>query len=313
MGTANLHRRGIFRRAKIIASAQRVALVTSLLLSGVATNLAAAPDDQSSSATSRRVDKSLSANTTPIAIIIDDIGYSRVQGSLAAALPGPVTLAILPHSPHGARLAEAGHQAGKEIMLHAPMSNLQGKPLDEGALTSDMDRLAFVATLGASLQSVPHVKGLNNHMGSLLTQDVKAMQWLMAELKARELYFVDSRTSAATRAGETARRYGLANAERDFFLDNEQDEAKIRSQLKRFIAMAKRRGQGIAIGHPYPATLKVLTEALPQFSAQGLRLVPVSTLLKSTPVNTTPPRFRKFDFGGNPVERMSPRVARKIE
>jgi uncharacterized protein len=215
-----------------------------------------------------------------LAIVIDDIGYSAHYGARALELPGAVTLAILPHTNHGATLSERAHRAGKEIILHVPMSNSQGLPMDAGGLDSGMDRETFLSTLRENLASVPHIRGINNHMGSLLTSEARPMGWLMEELGRHQLFFVDSRTSSFTLGYELAQRYGIPSAQRDVFLDNERDPDAIARQLDRAVALAHTHGSAIAIGHPYPETLAVLESAIPQLAHRRIELVPVSTLLK---------------------------------
>ncbi|WP_179957843.1 divergent polysaccharide deacetylase family protein [Exilibacterium tricleocarpae] len=219
------------------------------------------------------------ATAARIAIIIDDIGYHLGTGLRAARFPAQLTLAVLPHSPNGASLAQEGHSHGKEIMLHAPMSSLQDLPLDTGALTDQMDRSTFTATLAANLAAVPYISGVNNHMGSRLTQATEPMDWLMLTLKQRRLYFVDSRTSAASRAFDIARDHRLPSLQRDVFLDNQRDITYISAQFARLITIAKANGQALAIGHPYTETLDVLARELVSLQQHGVELVPVSALL----------------------------------
>jgi polysaccharide deacetylase 2 family uncharacterized protein YibQ len=214
-----------------------------------------------------------------IAIIIDDIGYNRDLSLRAAQLPAAVTLAVLPHSPNGAEIAGIGHRSGKEIMLHAPMAAESGRALGKGALTAAMGQQAFIKTLREAIAAVPHVTGVNNHMGSQLTQNSRAMGWLMGELKSRQLYFVDSRTSAASVALDTARASQLPSLKRDVFLDNERSVYRINRQLEQLLMLAREQGQAVAIGHPYPETLQALEARLPQLRAEGIQLVPVSQLL----------------------------------
>lgn len=218
-----------------------------------------------------------------LAIIIDDIGYSAENGQRAVNLPGDFTLAVLPFTPHGAELARRGHRRGKEIILHIPMSNSRNLPDDPGTLHGAMDRAGFLATLTRGLDDIPHLSGANNHMGSQLTQQSRPMHWLMAELARRELYFVDSRTSADTRALDTARMYGLPSGKRDVFLDNDRDPAQIQGRLRQAISRAQSTGQALAIGHPYPETLAVLEQAQPLLDAAGVSLVAVSALLPEPP------------------------------
>lgn len=216
-----------------------------------------------------------------IAIIIDDLGYRLSRSKRAINLPGQITVAVIPHSPHAVELANFAAQQGKEVMLHAPMSNLLDKPLDEGALTAAMDHSQFANVLNDNLESVPHVKGLNNHMGSELTQQRQPMQWLMGELKKRDLYFVDSRTSPQSLAWEVAHEANLPALKRDIFLDNDLDPEKIAAQFDQLLTISRERGYAVAIAHPYPETLLFLESVLPTLAQQGYQLVPVSNLLSS--------------------------------
>ncbi|MFL0797520.1 MAG: divergent polysaccharide deacetylase family protein [Cellvibrionaceae bacterium] len=218
--------------------------------------------------------------TTPrIAIIIDDIGNALESGQKAVFLPGPVTLSVLPMTPQAKRLATEGHEQGKEIMVHTPMSNLSNAPLGPGALTEQLSEHDFLETLRQGIAAVPHATGVNNHMGSQLTQQQEPMNWLMSELKQQSLYFVDSLTSAQSLAGKTAHQQGLKTISRDIFLDTFNDPEFIQQQYQKLLKKAKQRGYALAIGHPYPATLALLQEKLPLLEAQGIKLVSVSQLM----------------------------------
>lgn len=216
-----------------------------------------------------------------LAIIIDDIGYNGPQGRRAADLDGAFTLAVLPFTPHTKELAQRAYRQGKEIMLHAPMSNTRDIPLGEGALISDMSYGDFITTLRADLANIPHLSGVNNHMGSQLTQEPEPMGWLMGELVEQQLYFVDSRTSAQSQAWTVAQAYGVPSTKRDVFLDNQRNVKAIHRQLLKAISLAKRHGSAIAIGHPYPETLDVLENTTRLFAESGVELVPVSHLLRT--------------------------------
>ena len=222
------------------------------------------------------------AQPTPrVAIIIDDLGNNIVSGEQALALPGALTYAVLPQLPYSAEIARRAHAAGREVMLHLPMQSLDGRALGPGALTQAMDRDEFARTLRTSLASVPHVAGVNNHMGSLLTGNAAAMRWLMEDLACHDrLYFIDSRTDVRTLAARHAREAGLRHAERDVFLDHVQDEVEITAQFRRLIELARRDGSAIGIGHPYPETLAVLARELPLLQGEGIELVPASRLVE---------------------------------
>ncbi len=194
-------------------------------------------------------------------------------------LPGKVNLAVLPHTPHSRELAEAGFAAGKEIMLHAPMSNAGGSPLGAGGLTPALSREEFDRTLAGNIDAIPHIRGINNHMGSDLTTRPLQMGWVMQTLLRRELYFVDSRTNPATVAARTAADFQVPHLSRSVFLDNEIDRTAISEQFSRLVALAERDGLAVGIGHPYPATAKFLQMAIPPLKCRGIELALVSDVL----------------------------------
>lgn len=216
-----------------------------------------------------------------IAIIIDDLGNSS-RDEVAITLPGAVACSFLPHTPHAVRLAKLAHQNNKEVMLHAPMQAMQGnQKLGPGRLMLDMTESEFVKTLQADLASVPHVQGINNHMGSLLTQHPGHMLWLMQEMNRHgDLFFVDSRTTAHSVAKMVANENQVPSLTRDIFLDAEEGEDFVHKQFDRLLNIARRHGSALAIGHPYPATMKVLKQRLLELESEQVNLVPVATLLK---------------------------------
>lgn len=243
---------------------RRLTLLIPLVLALAAPVWAAAPD----------------ARVALVSIIIDDIGDQRVLGERAVDLPGPVTCAFLPLTPFAPALAERAHFLGKEVMLHLPMQAKDERSLGPAALRLDMTETEFLATVATALAAVPHVRGVNNHMGSLLTRHPGHMDWLMQALSGNgHLYFVDSRTTRGTVAHMLAREHGLPSVQRDVFLDNRPEPDAIRRQLAQLVRHARRHGTAVGIGHPYPATLEVLREALPELEARGVRLVPISELI----------------------------------
>lgn len=218
--------------------------------------------------------------TRYIAIIIDDIGYIDSLGARAVALPDDVTFAVLPHTPFGAALAESAHHNGKEVMLHAPMSNLANMPLGPGGLTPALSKEEFVSTLSQALDAVPYLKGINNHMGSELTAQEGPMHWVMETLQGRDLYFVDSYTTAASVAGRIAREENIPTLTRNVFLDNVQTHEDIDREFQRLLQVARDKGFATGIGHPYEATLDYLEKALPTLTLLDIELVPVSEMIR---------------------------------
>jgi polysaccharide deacetylase 2 family uncharacterized protein YibQ len=207
------------------------------------------------------------------------VGHRLGRGQAVVALPGKLTLAVLPYTPHGRRLADAAVEAGKEVMLHAPMSSLREVPLGRGGLTGNLPEAEFRATLDAALDQLPQVRGLNNHMGSDLTQRERQMGWVMAVLQERGLYFIDSRTTALTVAAQTAERFAVPNLSRKVFLDNERETGAIDRSFRRLLREVEREGVAVGIGHPHPETIAYLRAELPKLACRGIELALVSEVL----------------------------------
>lgn len=213
-----------------------------------------------------------------LALIIDDIGYRHTDKAVLA-LPSTVTLSVLPHTPLGKELANAGHKKGHEIMLHLPMQALNGKTLGLGGLTNTMTEAQIRTSVIDAINSVPFAKGANNHMGSLLTQLDDPMLWVMETLKQKQLYFVDSMTTRFTKAGDNADKLGIPLLKRQLFLDNDTSANALERQFNLMISQAHTQGSLVAIAHPYPETMRFLEANLHRLKTEGIDLVPASSLL----------------------------------
>ena len=220
-----------------------------------------------------------------ISIIIDDVGYRRNEDLEAIELPGPLAYAILPHSPHATSISELANRNGKEVLLHLPMEAQEqdkNRFLGPGALTLNMSRQKFLATVRDDLHSFPNIIGVNNHMGSLLTRIPGYMEWLMHYLRHSGKFYIDSMTSGGSVANGIARENHVPSMRRDVFLDNIRSMSYINGQFDELIAIARHKGYAIAIGHPHPETLAVLANRLRTLDAYGVRLVSLSQMLKDT-------------------------------
>jgi polysaccharide deacetylase 2 family uncharacterized protein YibQ len=192
----------------------------------------------------------------------------------------PLTVSVLPNHAHSAEIAAEAHRRGYQVMLHLPMVSV-GKEIPEAReLRPGMATSELSGELQGMLESVPYAVGVNNHQGSLATSDPHLMHELMPLLRGRNLFFIDSRTTAASVALDTARKDGVRSASRNVpFLDDVRDVTAIRRQLSLAFKHATEKGEAIAIGHPHPETLRALSEMLPGAEADGIRLVHVSELV----------------------------------
>ena len=215
-----------------------------------------------------------------LAIVIDDLGNDRAQADALFRLSYALTLSVLPHEADSGEIAEEAHRRGYEVMLHLPMASNAGNKDETIELHPGMTSADVEKTFASMLETVPYASGVNNHEGSLGTADQKLMDELMPLLRQRNLFFIDSRTTAATVAESAAHVAGVATARRNVFLDDEQSVVATRKQFALAMQDAKEKGSALAIGHPHPTTLEVLGEMLPEAERQGVRLVFASDLAR---------------------------------
>ena len=215
-----------------------------------------------------------------LAIILDDIASDRGAVDSIFALHYPLTLSVLPNHPQSAEIAREAHRRGYQIMLHLPMESVVNEVAEPQELHPGMTSTQIASELNGMLGGVPFVAGVNNHQGSLATADPQLMAELMPMLRSRHLFFIDSRTTAATVAYDSARAAGVPTAFRNVpFLDDVRDVAAIRRQLDLAAKDAREKGEAIAIGHPHSETLHALSEFLPRAESQGIHLVHASDLV----------------------------------
>lgn len=221
-------------------------------------------------------------STRQIAIIIDDIGNDLKPVRELLRIDAEITFAILPLVAHSREAARMLHQAHRETLLHLPMEPLsypKEKP-GNGALFTDMNEEEIIFQLEKDLASVPHVTGVNNHMGSKFMADETKLTPVFKQLKKRDLFFVDSRTTSSSKTAAVSEKVHLTVASRKIFLDNERDYHKIYQILMEAAETPAGNAPLIVIGHPHPETIRAIRDACKVFQEKGIAVVPVSKLIK---------------------------------
>jgi uncharacterized protein len=215
-----------------------------------------------------------------VAIVLDDLGLDRVRTAAAIRLPGPVSLSFMTYASDLAEQTAAARRAGHELLLHVPMEAVDRRE-DPGphALYTSLSRDEIVERLRWGLDRFGGYVGINNHMGSKFTADSQGMAAVIAELHARGLLFLDSRTTPRSVGFRLAAAEGVPRAARDVFLDDDLAPDAIAHQLAMVEAVARRNGSAIAIGHAHDTTLAALRAWLPTLAGNGLVLVPLSAVV----------------------------------
>ena len=230
-----------------------------------------------------------------LSLVIDDLGYSFEHGKAAIELDGDHTYAVLPGASYSEKLARHAHQLNKEVILHMPMQSISSTAAREpNALTEAMDENELTHSVHNLLAQIPFIRGVNNHMGSHLTEFDFFMRPVMDSIRSYNpsFYFLDSRTSARSVAYSQAREAGLSSISRDIFLDNDPSSAAIKLQYNIWLERAREQGSAIAIGHPYAHTIEVLQQNLAAAGAE-FKFMRISELIRERQLRGFSPDWRE--------------------
>jgi polysaccharide deacetylase 2 family uncharacterized protein YibQ len=213
-------------------------------------------------------------------IIVDDLGFNKETIDKLLEIPAPISFAVLPNLPYSQYAAQMAYNKGRDVILHLPMephsSRYKGVNTVGSMLLVGLPKDEILSKLEKDLASVPYIIGVSNHMGSKFTENGELMEFILERIKSKGLFFVDSRTSPRTTGFQIAKRLGMKAAERDVFLDKGSRGANyIRSQVEKLIKVSKKNGYAIGICHPYPDTIKVLTQMIPEVK-RDVYIVPFS-------------------------------------
>jgi polysaccharide deacetylase 2 family uncharacterized protein YibQ len=223
-----------------------------------------------------------------VALIMDDLGNSLEAAQEACGLGLPLTLSVLPFSLYATETAQLAHECGLEVALHLPMES-QGNNHTEkntpGMLYASMSAAEIRATTEQCLEQVPYIRGVNNHMGSKLTEMAAPMTAVFETMKDKNLYFIDSRTSSRSLASDLARRMGIRSAVSSLFIDPGDgtkpfEMVDIEDNLAELLSLARRHGQAIGICHPRPQTFAALKKCALLAKEAGVTLVFASRLAR---------------------------------
>ncbi|MBQ9495290.1 MAG: divergent polysaccharide deacetylase family protein [Treponema sp.] len=218
-------------------------------------------------------------NSAKLVFVFDDAGQNLSQLEKYLSLPFPITVAVLPKLTYSKASADRIRASGNEVMLHQPMQaiNLNVNP-GPGAITPDMQSSAIAALVKENIAEIGPVAGVNNHEGSLITEDEIKIGAVMSAAKESGAFFMDSRTTSQTRVPQASMELGIPYYERNVFLDNTKNRNDIIAEVVRALSIANANGAVIMIGHVWSADIlpAILLELYPILKSKGYTFTTVS-------------------------------------
>lgn len=238
-------------------------------------------NSKKSNSTSRVASNVENRGSAKMAIVLDDFGYAYDIVETYNSMGIPLTYAVLPYEQYSTEVANAGAAAGQDIMVHLPMESESNVTPESTTIRTGMTDGEVKNTVNKALASIPHAIGVNNHQGSKATADSRVMADVMSVISSRGMFFLDSRTTAASVAQSTARQYGIATGANELFLDNSNAVADIEARLQQAanIAFDSSAKYVIVIGHARPNTARALQNMVAKLQAEGIEFVFVRSVL----------------------------------
>jgi uncharacterized protein len=229
----------------------------------------------------RKITRPAKITGAKIAIVIDDAGNSRANFGIIEGLKKyPVTFSIIPGLNFSEEAARELSSLGFQVILHLPMEPKEKTNMEPNTIMTTMDESQITSIVEHDLAATPQVKGVNNHMGSRVTEDAKSLSIVLDLIKKKHLFFLDSFVTVNSLAKQMAGEKKIRFVKRDVFLDNYPDQAYIRQQIEQLKKKARINGQAVGIGHDRKNTLEVLKEEMPGMENEGYKFVFVSDLAR---------------------------------
>lgn len=217
-----------------------------------------------------------------VGIIIDDFGenLNNVEGYLS--LPTEVAFAVIPGLPRSQTVARMAYDKGFEVFLHQPMepeSFPADNPGPRGIYLKQSDEEIVQLLLENIMSLGVPLTGVNNHMGSRATEDKRVMNAVFSKFP-ETLIFLDSRTSQKSVAYSVSVQHGIRSLRNNIFLDADPSAESVQQAFDRTVAMAKRNGMAVGLGHVhYSTTLDALKRGLGTLEERGVTLMRLSDMV----------------------------------
>jgi polysaccharide deacetylase 2 family uncharacterized protein YibQ len=216
-----------------------------------------------------------------MAIIVDDLGIREISlAQRLCNLEQTVTLAILPFQSYTSEVVELARKTETSYILHMPMEPKSSKENPgKGAIKVSDIESEIRQKLSKAFKNVRGAQGLNNHMGSKATEDMRTMEILMNYLKENNYFFIDSQTSRKSEAYSLAQKMGVKCSLLTGFVDIEDKPQFIRKRLDTLAEMAFKNGLVVTICHDRPNTVDVLEQKLPELEKKGIKFIRIEDVI----------------------------------
>ena len=224
-----------------------------------------------------------------IAILLTGLGIGQAATATAITrLPPEISFAFAPYGNDLERIVARSREAGHEALLQVPMEPFDYPDSDPGPQTllaaarlpENLDRLSW------AMSRFQGFIGVVNYMGAKLTSDAAAFEPMLREIAGRGLGYVDDGTSPRSIVAGLGAKVKMSNARAEIVLDALPRPEAIDRELARAEAQALSKGLVLVSATAMPMTIDRILRWSRDLEARGIRLVPVSAVLRGSPAGT---------------------------
>jgi polysaccharide deacetylase 2 family uncharacterized protein YibQ len=232
---------------------------------------------------SRRQTSSAEPAGPAIALILGGLGVgATLTGEAIAKLPGEITLAFAPYGIDLDRMVQRARSDGHEVLLHLPLEPVDYPDNDPGpqTLLSSLSPEQNIDRLHWLMSRFSGYVGVLTYAGARFTANEPSLTPIMREIGKRGLLFIDDGQSTRSLSAVAAGSHSVPFAKADLVLDTVPTPSEIDGALRRLEALARERGQVIAVASALPVTIDRIAQWSRGATERGFVLLPASVAAK---------------------------------
>lgn len=214
-----------------------------------------------------------------ISIIVTNLGLNRRSTELALTLPKQFGLGFLPYTKSLTSLLNKAQNNGHEIYLYLPLQT--SKSFDNPgryALMTNLPPEENAVRLSVVLNSHVKYSGIYSNFKEVFTSDKQSSKGVLDQLSDKNLIFILGRTSDKALPEHIKSHKNIIPT--NIIVDIDPDKEAIEKELEKLIKIAKEEGVALGYAQGLILTIEMLRNWAPSLEKRGIKLVPVSELLK---------------------------------
>ena len=214
-----------------------------------------------------------------LAIIVTNLGLNRRSTELAMTLPKDCALGFLPYTKSLKPLLHRAQGKGHEIYLYLPLQT--NKSHDNPGRYALMGNLAPEENsmrLNVVLNSHARYDGVYSSYKEVFTDNERVSDVVFDHLDDKNLIFILGKGLRHPAPDHIKNHNNILPT--NIIIDEEPDKDSISSQLEELIRVAEEDGIALGYAQGFTLTIEMIRRWAPTLEEKGIKLVPVSELLK---------------------------------